>query len=56
MVARKIDNGNPLGFWADGADVGRGVKEVEDESQAFEGYTFEETAVPRLGSSQIKLS
>ena len=37
MVARKVNDGNPLGFRADRADAGRRVKEVDDKSQAFKG-------------------
>ena len=53
MVARKIEDNNSLGFWTDRTDVG-GVNEVEDEPEAFEGYFFKETTIPRLGSSQLK--
>ena len=53
MVAREIDDEDPLGFWSNGADVGV-VREVKDESEAFKGYVFKETAIPQLGSSQFK--
>ena len=53
MVAREIDDEDPLGFWSNGTDVGV-MREIEDESEAFEGYVFEETAVPQLELSQFK--
>ena len=52
MVAREVDDDNPLDFWANGADVG-GVNEVDYEPKAFKGCSLEEAAVPRLESSQI---
>ena len=48
MVARKIDDNNPLGLSTDRTDVG-GVNKVEDEPEAFEGCYFKETTIPRLG-------
>ena len=53
MIAREIDDENPLGFWPNGADVGV-VREVKDQSEAFKGCVFEETAIPQLESSQLK--
>ena len=48
MVARKIDDSDSLCVWPNRADAGV-VSEVDDESETFEGYVFEETTVPRLG-------
>ena len=53
MVAREIDDEDPLGFWSNGTDVGV-MREIEDESEAFEGYVFEEYAIPQLETSQFK--
>ena len=52
MITREVNYEDPLGL-TNGADVG-GVNEIDDESQAFKGCVFEETAVPQLKSRQLK--
>ena len=45
VVARKIDDGDPLGLWPNGADMGV-VDEVDNKSEPLEGGVFEETTIP----------
>lgn len=53
MVAGKIDDGDLLCVWSNRADAGV-VSEVDDESEAFEGYVLEEAAVPRLRAGSAR--
>jgi hypothetical protein len=52
MVTRKVNYEDLFGF-CNGADIGR-MSEINDESQAFEGYIFEETTIPQLKSHQLE--
>lgn len=45
MVAGEVKDDNSLGLSANRAYVGD-VNEVDDESEAFEGYVLEETTIP----------
>ena len=55
MVARKIDDKDPLGFGVTGADVG-GMNKVVDESEIFEGRIGEKATIPQLGMESTRVN